>query len=233
MAQAILVTPLALRLFGVLLALLVASAATLIILCALAATLAAALLELVDTALATSAAALLELVGTAGGAKVLVLVLAAAALVVVALALLELVGRALVTEVLVLVLGAAALVEIIAVALLELVDAALIAEILILVLLFRRNRWTGLRAFGFSGVLMGLFVLFSQLTHGRPLPPYYNPARLSGAASFGTALYGHLLSPSRGILVFSPFLAALGLGIVLNRRRLLPDPIPGDRFVHL
>lgn len=49
------------------------------------------------------------------------------------------------------------------------------------------------------------FVGFSFHEFGQPLPDYYLPQRLSGE-HFLEAIYGNLLSPSRGILVFSPFL---------------------------
>lgn len=49
------------------------------------------------------------------------------------------------------------------------------------------------------------FVGFSFHEFSQPLPDYYLPQRLSGE-HFPEAIYGNLLSPSRGILIFSPFL---------------------------
>ncbi len=78
-----------------------------------------------------------------------------------------------------------------------------------------------------AGGLFGLFVLFSLREYGSWLPPYYLASRL-GSDRFWEALVGHMVSPSRGLLVGSPFLIlALG-GLVLWPRRLL-----GDRLVRL
>jgi len=49
------------------------------------------------------------------------------------------------------------------------------------------------------------FILWSQHEFSQPLPDYYLPKRLEGG-DFLTALYGNLLSPARGLLIFSPFL---------------------------
>ncbi|MEM7349882.1 MAG: hypothetical protein AAF657_03690 [Acidobacteriota bacterium] len=64
------------------------------------------------------------------------------------------------------------------------------------------------------GACAGLFILFNWQEYGLLLPPYYQPSRL-GSSRFWHALYGHLLSPSRGLLVGSPFffLTLAGLGI--------------------
>jgi hypothetical protein len=61
-----------------------------------------------------------------------------------------------------------------------------------------------------SLVLAGLFCLLFLLSYheyGQPLPDYYMPRRLQGG-HFLEALYGGLLSPARGLFVFSPFLLA-------------------------
>lgn len=54
-------------------------------------------------------------------------------------------------------------------------------------------------------LLLFIFSVFSQYYYCSLLPPYYMPSRLSNT-NFWTALYGNLLSPSRGLLTFSPFL---------------------------
>ncbi len=48
-----------------------------------------------------------------------------------------------------------------------------------------------------------LFVVHSELTRGELLPSYYLPQRLGGS-SYSEALYGNVLSPSRGLLIFAP-----------------------------
>lgn len=55
---------------------------------------------------------------------------------------------------------------------------------------------------------------------------HYAPARLRQLNTpLGLGLYGVLLSPSRGLLVFSPFLALIGVGTVWYGRSLWRDPI--------
>jgi hypothetical protein len=60
-----------------------------------------------------------------------------------------------------------------------------------------------------AGVTVGLLLLgfmgWSLHEFGQILPDYYLPKRLEGG-DFKTALYGNLLSPARGLLIFSPFL---------------------------
>jgi hypothetical protein len=71
--------------------------------------------------------------------------------------------------------------------------------------------------------------------YGQPLPPYYLMSIYRGDTA--TALYGILLSPSKGILIFSPFLIPVFAGIayaykplVRNRMFLLAL---GSFFLHL
>ena len=54
-------------------------------------------------------------------------------------------------------------------------------------------------------VLLGVFVAFSMLEFGQMLPDYYVPQRLS-SDHFWLAFYGNLLSPARGLLVYSSFI---------------------------
>lgn len=55
----------------------------------------------------------------------------------------------------------------------------------------------------FSGCML-VFMGFSFYEFKQILPDYYSLTRLSGNDSFLEALYGNLLSPSRGLVVFSP-----------------------------
>ena len=59
-------------------------------------------------------------------------------------------------------------------------------------------------------LLLGAFVAFSQREFGQWLPDYYLPQRL-GSDTFWLALYGNLASPSRGLLVYSPFILLVWL----------------------
>lgn len=68
------------------------------------------------------------------------------------------------------------------------------------------------------GILLLGFMGWSQHEFSQALPDYYLPKRLDGG-DFETALYGNLLSPARGLLVFSPFiLVSLVLTIWLAPR---------------
>lgn len=57
----------------------------------------------------------------------------------------------------------------------------------------------------FLASLLGAFILFSIHEFGQMLPDYYLSKRLAGGY-FYEALYGNLLSPARGILIYSPFI---------------------------
>ena len=70
--------------------------------------------------------------------------------------------------------------------------------------------------------LSALFVLLSWRESGTWLPPYYQPGRL-GTQRFSQALVGHLLSPSRGLLVGSPFLLLPIAGLAIWPARLARD----------
>ena len=89
----------------------------------------------------------------------------------------------------------------------------LLTILLIGYLAWREWRQALLLAGGFALCLL-LFCSFSLREYGQLLPDYYLPARVSGETTFLTALYGHLLSPARGLLVYSPqlvFVAVLGV----------------------
>jgi hypothetical protein len=72
-----------------------------------------------------------------------------------------------------------------------------------LLYLFVHDRRAAFEAAFALAVGIALFVGASEHWLGEPLPPYYRPRRLAGSA-YTTALFGNLLSPSRGLFVFSP-----------------------------
>lgn len=95
-----------------------------------------------------------------------------------------------------------------------------IAAVLIYLLVGRE--WKGLAGIiGTMGVLFTCFVAFSFYEYGKPLPPYYL-LRLWGS-DFATAFYGVLLGPSRGLLIFCPFLVPVIFGVALYIKRLIDD----------
>ncbi len=81
-----------------------------------------------------------------------------------------------------------------------------ILPLFVLLFLFAHSRVAAIKVGIFFSSLFGAFVLFSIHEFGQMLPDYYLPKRLEGG-HFYEALYGNLLSPARGILVYSPFIA--------------------------
>lgn len=82
---------------------------------------------------------------------------------------------------------------------------ALLAPCLLLYCFCCRDRWLALLAGTVLLAWLVLFAGFSQLEYGQWLPDYYLPKRLEDG-DFATALQGNLISPARGLLVYSPFL---------------------------
>lgn len=75
------------------------------------------------------------------------------------------------------------------------------------------------------------FVLHNWLVYGMPLQPYYLrqqflPFSVDSAPKFLSALAGHWISPSRGLLIFSPFLAFSLAGMVQAVRQGWAAPLP-------
>ncbi|MBX9754732.1 MAG: glycosyltransferase family 39 protein [Pseudomonadaceae bacterium] len=81
---------------------------------------------------------------------------------------------------------------------------ALLAPFLLLYYFLQDKKSAVLAGVTLSLLLLG-FIGWSLHEFGQILPDYYLPKRLEGG-DFKTALYGNLLSPARGLLIFSPFL---------------------------
>lgn len=79
--------------------------------------------------------------------------------------------------------------------------------------LFSYKRKEAVKAALITTVLLVAFMLYSRHEFSQYLPDYYLPKRLEGG-EFWKALYGHLVSPSRGLLIFSPFIAVICIGLV-------------------
>jgi len=82
---------------------------------------------------------------------------------------------------------------------------ALLAPFLLLWMFFHDKRAATLSAVTLM-LVFAAFIGWSFVEFGQPLPDYYLPKRLSGA-NFAEALVGNLISPARGLLVYSPFIA--------------------------
>lgn len=70
-----------------------------------------------------------------------------------------------------------------------------------------------------SAAWLGLFVVYSDLVWGEPLPPYYRTQRLLGFPP-AEALLGTLVSPARGLLVYVPAVVWLAALVTSQSRRL-------------
>jgi hypothetical protein len=68
---------------------------------------------------------------------------------------------------------------------------------------FVHDRRAALKGAAALALCLVLFVVASSVAFGQPLPDYYRPARLAGS-DYGRALLGNLVSPGRGLFVFSP-----------------------------
>jgi hypothetical protein len=107
----------------------------------------------------------------------------------------------------------------------------------LLIFHFMRNRaLLGYILLPFSFIL-GLFSLLSLNTYGTLVPPYYQPNRLTASDTFIEAVAGNLISPARGLFVFSPVLILSIWGAFLLFRhttyRLLPSLLIASFLGHL
>ncbi|MEM7798044.1 MAG: hypothetical protein AAF633_02540 [Chloroflexota bacterium] len=97
--------------------------------------------------------------------------------------------------------------------------------------------WYASVAAGVALLLLIGYALWSYPVYGSILPPYYSPGRLQDSPTpTWIGMIGNLISPSRGIFVFMPFLILLILGIgfkpgLLRKRILLY--VVGWALLHL
>ncbi len=76
---------------------------------------------------------------------------------------------------------------------------------LVFLVMFYMDRWLAFRSILVSSLLGIVFICFSYYEYGQFLPDYYMPRRL-GNSRYWTAVYGNLLSPARGFLIYTPIL---------------------------
>ena len=84
---------------------------------------------------------------------------------------------------------------------------------------WQRRRWLGL--FVGSGLVVAApFFLANQMMFGQWMHPYYDTSQMGSSSKFFEAFAGNLVSPARGLFVFSPVLL-----LALWRRRWKPAPL--------
>ena len=69
-----------------------------------------------------------------------------------------------------------------------------------------------------AAAVLSVFAAVNLATYGSLLPPYYAAQRLGSTPHFFEALAGNLVSPGRGLLLFSPVLGLAAVGVILKRR---------------
>ena len=102
-------------------------------------------------------------------------------------------------------------------------NAIAVAAFSVLVVL-RHRRWLGTYLLGLFSVL-AVFVAVNLATYGLVLPPYFSAGRISLHGDYLEALAGNLVSPARGLLVFSPVVALSIIGFILQVRRRALRPL--------
>jgi hypothetical protein len=95
---------------------------------------------------------------------------------------------------------------------------AVVAYTLFVFLFYRKWLWKYL---AWAAVVAIPFIAYSLTTYQSILPSYYQAFVRLAAATFFEALTGHWLSPSRGLLIFSPILilAIMGLWLTIKQRQ--------------
>jgi len=98
-----------------------------------------------------------------------------------------------------------------------------ISILLLGVYMLMRHRKYVLPALAWSLLIAGPFVAFSLNVYGAVLPPYYRASRLDQHPGFYEALAGNMVSPARGLFIFSPILllSAVGIWLKIHRRQFL------------
>jgi hypothetical protein len=65
---------------------------------------------------------------------------------------------------------------------------------------------------------LGVFFYVNEVVFGNMVHPYYDFRKVSGSDTFYEALAGNLLSPGRGLFVYSPIFLFCFLGIFLKKK---------------
>lgn len=84
-----------------------------------------------------------------------------------------------------------------------------------------------------SAAVHAVMVALTLFWLGRPLPPYFSGSRIGVHPQLLDAAAANLISPARGLFVFSPFLLGAGLLLVPSRLRSLGRPLSLQVLVSL
>lgn len=90
------------------------------------------------------------------------------------------------------------------------------------------RRPAGIDALALSAAVLvplALLMFMSRVTYGTWLPDYYIGMRLAASERFQTALTAHLVSPSRGLLIFAPVVVPAFAAALAAPRRVLHAPL--------
>lgn len=79
--------------------------------------------------------------------------------------------------------------------------------------------------FVLAGILLSAFLAYNLSVYGAPLSPYYAPNRLGHNTAFWEALAGNVISPGRGLFIFSPVLLFSVLGVILLFKNRAATPL--------
>lgn len=95
----------------------------------------------------------------------------------------------------------------------------MISYIMLMGVVFLRHRKYFWHSILFSLLVFGPFVALNYHVYGAVFPPYYQASRIAFGPSFSEAMAGNLISPNRGLFVFSPVLLLSFYGAYLKLRR--------------
>lgn len=79
--------------------------------------------------------------------------------------------------------------------------------------------------FVLAEILLSAFLAYNLSVYGAPLSPYYAPNRLGHNTAFWEALAGNVISPGRGLFIFSPVLLFSVLGVILLFKNRAATPL--------
>jgi len=98
------------------------------------------------------------------------------------------------------------------------IAALMIPPVALLVLLSHRQRFWIFALTGLTWLL--LFTAYSEWLFGTPIPDYFTRGGNMALRHWGSGLRAGLISPSRGLFVYVPWVAMIGYGLIVYRRQL-------------